>query len=266
VAISGGLPDARIGAVHLTVTDLVRALGFYRDVVGLAVRPEDGAVALAAPGGEVLVRLTERRDLRAPSQGPGLFHFALLVPSRAELARALAGLEAARWPLHGASDHGVSEALYLADPDGHGIEIYADRPRETWRRVGGEIVMVTEPLDREALLAEPDDARVPWSGLPPGTVMGHVHLRVRDLDEAERFFAGELGLAVTVRNYPGARFFAAGGYHHHVGVNTWWRGRGPESGVGRVGLESFELLVPGAPSETRLPVPDGAYSVIVHPL
>jgi catechol 2,3-dioxygenase len=230
----------RIGSVHLTVTSLPQSLAFYRDVLGLAARVEDREAVLSA-GGTRLLRVTERPDLRAPSQGPGLFHFALLVPSRRELARALVGLERAGWPLQGASDHGVSEALYLADPDGHGIEIYADRPRDTWQRSGGELVMATEPLDVAGLLAELGSAEDDWAGLPAGTIMGHVHLRVRDLDEAERFWTG-LGLEVTVRSYPGARFFAADGYHHHVGVNTWWKRGGNEDGEGRVGLVAIEVV------------------------
>jgi len=267
VTVSGGLADARIGAVHLSVTDLGRSLAFYRDLLGLTAHETAGGAALAAPDGLTLLRLMERPDLGAPSQGPGLFHFALLVPSRRELARALLGLERAGWPLQGTADHAVSEALYLADPDGHGIEIYADRPREAWRKVGGEVYMVTEPLEVAGLLAEMGGAPgAAWRGLPAGTVMGHVHLRVRDLDEAEQFLAGVLGLEVTVRGYPGARFFAAGGYHHHVGANTWWRRGGGESGVGRVGLEAFELLVPAPGQEFRLPAPDGPYSVIVRPM
>jgi catechol 2,3-dioxygenase len=254
----------RIGAVHVTVTSLERSLGFYRDVLGLTARVEGRTAVLSAPGGIELLRLTERRDLTAPSRGPGLFHFALLVPSRRELAAALVGLERAGWLLRGASDHGVSEALYLADPDGHGIEIYADRPRDSWRRSGGEIVMVTEPLDVRGLLAEMGGTGQAWGGLPPGTVVGHIHLRVRDLDEAERFFSGRLGLEVTVRSYPGARFFASDGYHHHVGVNTWWRGRGAEGGADRVGLEEVEVLSPAATSEGRLPAPDGRYFVAIR--
>jgi catechol 2,3-dioxygenase len=257
----------RIGAVHVTVTSLEQSLAFYRDVLGLAARVENHEAVFSA-GGAGLLRLTERPDLRAPSYGPGLFHFALLVPSRRELARTLAGLERAGWPLQGASDHAVSEALYLADPDGHGIEIYADRPRTEWRRSGGEIVMVTESLDAAGLLAEVGSeggwgGSAPWPGLPAGTVVGHVHLRVRDLDEAERFWTG-LGLEVTVRSYPGARFFAAGGYHHHVGANTWWRRGRDDDGAGRVGLVSFELVKPGV-EESRHEAPDGACSVLVRP-
>jgi catechol 2,3-dioxygenase len=259
------MPDSPIGTVFLTVTDLRRSHAFYHDVLGLRAEPAEGGVRFLAPDGRVLVSLSERRHLLAPSQGPGLFHFAVLVPSRRELARALAGLEQADWPLEGASDHGVSEALYLADPDGHGIEIYADRPRAMWRRAGDEIAMGTEALDVADLLGElHDGADEEWAGLPAGTVMGHIHLRVRDLDEAERFYVG-LSLEVTVRSYRGARFFAAGGYHHHVGVNTWWRGRGEDDGAGRVGLEAFEISVP-EPAASEVRPPDGSYTVIVRPM
>jgi catechol 2,3-dioxygenase len=272
------LSDLRLGAVHLTVTDLARSLAFYEGVCGLIPERRNGRVRLAPAGGTALVDLTERRDLRAPSAGPGLFHLALLLPSRTELARALVRLEAHRWPLHGASDHGVSEALYLADPDGHGIEIYADRPRATWRHAGGEVHMVTEPLDLRSLLADLPPGESASSGLPRGTVVGHVHLRVRDLDQAEAFFAGVLGLDVTVRDYPGARFFSAGGYHHHVGTNVWWRRGHQLGGDGRVGLEAIEFVVPagdlpalvrraGATDGTRalcLAGPDAGYEMLVR--
>lgn len=278
----GWLTSARMGAVSLSVTSLDRATGFYQGILGLTPRVRDGWTDLATPSGEVLLRLVERRELRAPSAGPGLFHVAFLVPSRRELGRALLGFEAAGWPLHGASDHAVSEALYLADPDGHGIEIYADRPREVWRMVGDELHMVTERLDVRGLLRETGDAPGPWAGLPAGAVVGHVHLRVRDLDAAERVFAQDLGMGVTVRSYPGARFFAAGGYHHHVGANTWWRRGGEVDAAGRVGLDSFELQVPPGAFERvaerveraggsregehalRLRGPDGGYSVTVR--
>jgi catechol 2,3-dioxygenase len=257
---------SRIGTVSLSVTDLRRAHAFYHGVLGLEPRPAGERAGFAGPDGRVLVSLREARHLGAPSAGPGLFHYALLVPSRRELARALVGLERADWPLQGASDHGVSEALYLADPDGHGIEIYADRPADSWRRSGGELAMGTEPLDVAGLLGElhgEEEADHDWAGLPPGTVMGHIHLRVRDLDQTERFYQ-KLGLEVTVRSYPGARFFAADGYHHHVGANTWWKGRGEEDGSGRVGLEEFELVVPG-PAARTLPAPDPSYRVALKP-
>ncbi|MGI8597046.1 MAG: VOC family protein [Thermoleophilaceae bacterium] len=155
-----------------------------------------------------------------PRWSSGLFHLALLVPSRAELARAVRRVTGAGGRFTGASDHLVSEALYLNDPEGNGIEIYRDRPREEWEHTGGEVRMSTLALDLDAVMAELPAGDGP-DGMPPGTVMGHVHLSVADLAETESFYADVLGFDVTVRSYPGALFLSAGGYHHHVGANTW---------------------------------------------
>jgi catechol 2,3-dioxygenase len=256
----------RIGRVDLTVTDLGRSLAFYRDILGLVATPEgDGRVLLADPAGTVLLALSA--DATAPaSPGPGLYHFALLVPRRHDLARALVGLDAAGWPLAGAADHAVSEALYLADQDGHGIEIYADRPPAAWRRSEGELVMTTEPLDVPGLLDELGSAVGEGAVLPAGTMVGHIHLSVGDLRAAEQLFARRLGMAVTVRSYPGALFLAYDGYHHHVGANSWWR-RGEARAVpGAARLVSFELLPPSGRGDVTGNVagPDGAFEVVVR--
>lgn len=225
-----GLPgDARIGRVTLRVADLERARGFYGSILGV----EEGLVTLV-------------EDRRAPVRPPrttGLFHFALLVPSRRDLAQALRHLLEEGWGLRGAADHAVSESLYLADPEGNGIEIYADRPRPAWTREGGDLRMTTDPLDLDGLAAAAGPSE-PWRGLPRGTVMGHIHLEGTDLDVAEGFYAGAVGFDVTVRGYPGARFLAAGGYHHHLAVNVWNRAqrRAPE---GALGLLEYEIIVPG---------------------
>lgn len=227
---------------------------------------DDGRVLLAEPGGTILLALS--RGAATPAGvGPGLYHVALLVPRRRDLARALAGLRAAGWPLQGAADHTVSEALYLADPDGHGIEIYADRPRAAWRRSDGELVMGTERLDLRRLLAEgTDDTESAGAGLPAGTVVGHIHLSVGDLDAAEQLFAGQLGMEVTVRSYPGALFLAYDGYHHHVGANVWWRGHRERAVPGAARLLRFEIIPPsrqgGTPS--RLTTPDAAFDIVVR--
>ena len=217
------LPETtRLGPVRLRIADLERSAAFYQQVLGLRVVQRDATRAtLVAQGGDrALVELHQHPGARpARHQGRlGLYHFAILLPERAALGRFLGHLmDLGVAP--GAADHLVSEALYLYDPDGLGIEVYADRPRAAWRRVGGELMMSTDPLDMDDLLRAA--AGAPWSGMPPGTVMGHVHLQVGDLDAASAFFSGALGFDRTVWSYPGALFLSAGGYHHHLGANTW---------------------------------------------
>jgi catechol 2,3-dioxygenase len=197
----------------------------------------DGEPALIELRGDGAAAALDRR-------ATGLYHLAILVPSRKDLAFALARLANARWPLDGASDHLVSEALYLSDPDGNGIEIYRDRPREEWRRVNGQLAMSTLPLDLPSILAEVDDATALQPLAPSGTRIGHVHLQVADLGEAEDFFSGILGFEVMVRGYPGALFVSAGGYHHHLGLNTWHSLGADAPPRDAVGLRSFEVTLP----------------------
>jgi catechol 2,3-dioxygenase len=231
-------------AIRLKVTDLDREREFYERAVGLLpVGESDGVVRLGADGNEV-VELAARADAAPrPNGTTGLFHLAILVPSREELARALARVLRAGWRLTGASDHLVSEALYLNDPEGNGIELYRDRPREEWRYEGGNVQMSTLPLDVRGLLEELEGAHDDAGGMSAGTHLGHVHLNVADLDAAEAFYAGTLGFDVTVRGYPGALFFATEGYHHHIGVNTWAGPGAPAPPAGSRGLEWFELAV-----------------------
>ena len=235
--------DAHIGQVALTVQDLDRSLLFYQDVLGFIETHREGQRAvLAPPAGRTLIELHANADaLARPRRSAGLFHFAILVPSRAALGRSLRRLAEKRWPISGAADHLVSEALYLDDPDGLGIEIYRDRPRDTWRHASnGEIMMATDPLDLKGVHDEPG-ADAPWTGLEAGTVMGHVHLQVPDIDAAEAFYCDRIGFTPMVRSYPGALFVAAGGYHHHLGLNTW-AGRGVPSPPGNaVGLRGFTI-------------------------
>jgi catechol 2,3-dioxygenase len=181
--------------------------------------------------------------LPRPPATAGLFHLAVLVPTRADLACALRRVWEAGWHLSGAADHLVSEALYLSDPEGNGIELYRDRPRDEWRYAGDELEMATLPLDLEDLLAEPTDGS-DASVMPDGTVLGHVHLQVSDLPSARAFWVDALGLDVTVQSYPGALFTSAGGYHHHVGLNTWAGVGVPRPPGGARGLEWFEVVVP----------------------
>lgn len=235
--------DARIGQVTLTVRDLDRSLAFYRDVLGFEEARRDGRVShLGAPGGRVIIELQERPDaIPKPRRSSGLYHFAILVPSRAALGRSLRRLAATRWPISGASDHLVSEALYLDDPDGLGIEVYRDRPRESWQQLmNGEIAMGTDPLDLQAVHDEPG-AEAPWQGLDAGTIMGHVHLHVPQLETAEAFYCGQIGFDPILRRYPGALFVSAGGYHHHVGLNVWAGAGAPPPPPNAVGLQSFTV-------------------------
>jgi catechol 2,3-dioxygenase len=240
-------PRTSIGPVTLTVRDLERARAFYERVLGLQELDAGGKWALlGVPDGPLVGLVEDRAAPPRPPRSTGLFHLAILVPDRAELARSLQRTIVARWPLQGASDHLVSEALYLGDPEGNGIEVYRDRPRDEWRRDGDELRMATLPLDLDDVLVELGSGREPPGPLPPDTRMGHVHLNVADLAAGEAFYAGLLGLDVTARGYPGALFLSAGGYHHHLGLNTW-RGPGaPPPPPGALGLRHYDLLVPDA--------------------
>jgi catechol 2,3-dioxygenase len=239
-----------IGRVRLRVADLERVQGFYERAIGLRELERDGdTVALGADS--PLVELVH--DPGAPPKPPrttGLFHLAILVPARPDLARAVQRVVQTGARFSGASDHFVSEAMYLSDPEGNGIELYRDRPREQWEYgPDGELRMGTVALDLDSLMAElPADED---SRMPEGTVMGHVHLHVADIAGAEAFYAGELGLDVIVRSYPGALFVSRGGYHHHVGLNTWAGVGAPPPPPGSRGLERFELRLDGG-AEPRL--------------
>lgn len=215
-------PDTTIGAVTLVVTDLARSLDYYQQNIGLQLhRRNDGQAALGAGGRDLLI-LHEQPGARPVQRGrTGLYHFALLVPSRKELARTLRHLIDTRTPLGGASDHAVSEALYLSDPDGHGIEIYRDRPRAEWEFPGGTLRMTVDPFQFESVLKELDGNEPPWDGLAPGATMGHIHLHVAHIPATEHFYRDVLGFDLMVRYGDAASFLAAGGYHHHLGVNTW---------------------------------------------
>lgn len=236
----------RLGRVRLQVGDLDRSLGYYTDVLGLRVldRSEGFAALGPAEGDGDLIELHERKGAApAPPGGrPGLYHFAILLPDRASLARFVGHLATAG-ARAGASDHLVSEALYLQDPDGLGIEVYADRPRSAWRRRDREIEMTTAPLNLADLRQAAGDT--PWRGMPAGTVIGHVHLHVGDIDLAARFYHDELGLDKVVWSYPGALFLSAGGYHHHLGLNTWATGMRPPGGDD-ARLLDWEIVVPSA--------------------
>ncbi|MEI2807628.1 VOC family protein [Albidovulum sp.] len=228
-----------IGRVALTVRDIGAVAAFYETVIGLRPLASDGGLRRLGAGGRVLLELRADPAARpADPRAAGLFHTAFLLPSRADLGAWLRHVAGARVPLQGASDHLVSEAIYLADPEGNGIEVYVDRPRADWPREGGRIRMATEPLDLPALASA---ARTPWAGAPEGTVVGHVHLQVGAVAAAEEFYSGRLGFDL-VTHYPGAAFFSSGGYHHHLATNVWnSRGAGRRS-EGAAGLAGVELL------------------------
>jgi catechol 2,3-dioxygenase len=235
--------ETGIGPVALTVADMDRSLAFYEGMLGLQVRRQQDDTIMLQCGGTPLVFLKEDPAARPYPRTTGLFHFALLVPNRRELARTLQRLLTAPSALQGYSDHAVSEALYLADPDGNGIEIYRDRPREEWPVRDGKLLMTTEPLDVHGLLAEvsPTDA---WSGLPAGTRMGHIHLRVDRIAPTETFYTQVLGFDLMVRYGTQASFLAAGGYHHHVGINTWGSAGAPPPPPHATGLRWYTILLP----------------------
>ena len=245
-----------MGAVRLTVADLEDARSFYRDAIGLSELESGDEMVRLGTDGRAVVELVGDPD--APPRQPGtsgLFHLAILVPGRADLARALQRVAEAGWRLSGASDHLVSEALYLSDPEGNGIELYRDRPRDQWPVRDGVLQMDTLPLDLDGVLGElrRDDA---GAGMAAATRIGHVHLNVGDLAAAEEFYSGALGFEVMIRGYPGALFVSAGGYHHHIGLNTWAGEGVPPPPEGSRGLRQFAIELPGpdqlAAEEDRL--------------
>ncbi len=241
------LPDAtRLGQVHLQVADLERSLAYYGEVLGFRVLDRiPGEATLAAQGEDdtPLIALHEHRGAApVPHRGRlGLYHYAILLPDRASLGRFVAHLGAIGVRA-GASDHLVSEALYLQDPDGLGIEVYADRPRETWRYEGRQLAMDTKPLDMTSLVGAAGGH--PWAGMPPGTMIGHVHLHVGDVGQAAAFYHEALGFDKVVWNYPGALFLSAGGYHHHLGVNSWAGAGAASPRKGDAQLLEWEIVVP----------------------
>jgi len=239
-------PETHVGRVRLRVADIDDLTIFYERVIGLRATERDGGLVRLGPErGEPVIELFSAPDAPpAPEFSTGLFHLAILVPDRTELARALRRIAGTGWRLTGASDHLVSEALYLRDPEGNGIEIYRDRPREQWNRDNGELRMATLPLDLDSILAQLDADEEAANGMPAGTTIGHVHLQVADIPASEGFYNGAIGLDVMVRSYPGALFLSAGGYHHHLGLNTWQSQGAPPPPEGALGLDRYELVVP----------------------
>jgi catechol 2,3-dioxygenase len=245
-------PATTLGAVHLTVSDLDASLAYYREAIGLGVLEHADGVARVGSGTRELLVLVEERGARPAHGHTGLYHFALLVQERIDLARWLAHAARERVALVGLSDHFVSEAIYLSDPDAHGIEIYWDRPREVWEgRVGERLT--TMPLDVGSLLGElKDPGAEPFDGLPTGTVMGHVHLKVSSIPETVAFYRDALGFGLMAQLGMQAAFLAAGGYHHHLGANTWESAGAPPPPAGTAALRHATIVLPDTAERDRI--------------
>ncbi|WP_249595431.1 VOC family protein [Peribacillus frigoritolerans] len=232
-------PITFVGEVSINVLDLNKAILFYQEIIGLQVlKKTERQAVLTTDGKTPLLTLEQPADV-IPKEGrtTGLYHFALLLPTRADLSIFLRHLLQTKYPF-GAADHEVSEALYITDPDGNGIEVYSDRPSTDWRWADGEVAMGTDPLDGNDLLEESDGE---WSKLPAGTLMGHIHLHVADLRKTEEFYMQGLGFSV-VNRYGGALFTSTGGYHHHIGLNTWNGVGAPAPKENSVGLNWYTLV------------------------
>jgi catechol 2,3-dioxygenase len=241
----------RLGAVHVTVSDVERSIAWYKRVLGFQVHAQQNAIAELGAGRETLVVLHEQPGARPVRNRTGLYHFAILTPSRQALAEVLRNLVATDTPF-GESDHFVSEALYLSDPDGNGIEVYRDRPRSAWRYANGQIVMGSQPLDHAAIFAELDANAGEWQGLRPETVLGHMHLHVAHLDRAIAFYRDVIGFALMATWQGAAGFLGAGGYHHHLGVNTWAGVGAPPPPPDAVGLRHWTVVLANAGERARL--------------
>ncbi|MEW5956585.1 MAG: VOC family protein [Chloroflexota bacterium] len=237
-------PDTKLGHVHLTVSDLDRSLEFYQQIIGLQVHRRQGETAYLGAGRADILALTGRPDARRVTGATGLYHFAILTPSRLALAHSLRRIAETQTPVQGFADHWVSEAIYLADPDGNGIEIYRDRPRDEWPYRNGRLQMASDPLDLEGVLAELEGHAEPWTGLAPGTVLGHMHLHVAHIAQAEAFYQGVIGFDLMLRYGPSASFLSAGGYHHHLGVNTWAGVGAPPPPADAIGLRWYVICLP----------------------
>jgi catechol 2,3-dioxygenase len=250
---SAELPaSTTVGAVHLIVADLERSIDYYARAIGLDVLDRDGGSASLGVGPRELLRLVEKAGARPASGHTGLYHFALLVPRRVDLACWLAHAARDQVALVGLSDHFVSEALYLSDPDEHGIEIYWDRPREQWEgQVGAR--MTTLPLDVNDLLGELQaPASEPFVGLPSQTVMGHVHLKVADIPQTLEFYRDVLGFALMAQLGRYAAFLSAGGYHHHIGANTWESAGATPPPPGSAALRHATIVLPDNGARDRV--------------
>lgn len=238
-------PATRVGVIALTVADLGRSIAYYTNAIGLTVLRQTGSDAILGAAETPLLLLREQSGALPwmTDAMTGLYHFAILVPSRKDLGRWLRHYLVLGYPPPGQGDHLVSEALYLRDPDGHGIEVYRDRPRDEWRWIDGQVQMAADPVDVRGLIAEANASGEPWTGMPAGTCLGHVHLQVGDIAQADAFYHGILGFDVVAR-MPSALFVSAGGYHHHLGLNTWHSRGAPPAPPDVASLRFFTLALP----------------------
>jgi catechol 2,3-dioxygenase len=238
-------PETHVnGVVSLTVADLERSLWYYSEAIGLAVIERQEGEATLGVAGHPLLHLVEVPGARPWTESAtGLYHFAILLPTSADLGRWIRHWYDLGLPEFGQGDHLVSQALYLRDPDGHGIEIYRDRPRSEWQWDGDKVRMASLPVDIQGLLREAEESGVSWAGAPAGTTMGHVHLQVGDIPQARAFYHDVIGFDV-VAEMPSALFISAGGYHHHLGMNVWHSYRGGPADPGVASLQSYTIVFP----------------------
>jgi catechol 2,3-dioxygenase len=244
--------DTKLGYVHLTISDMQRSVDFYQSSLGFQVHRQESGTTYLGAGGEDLVALTEIPGAVKIPRRSGLYHFAILSPSREALAGSLRNLIDTETSLQGGADHLVSEALYLSDPDGNGIEIYRDRPRSDWKYENGDLKMGTEALDYQGILSEVGGERGGWTGLEVGTRLGHMHLHVSNLAEAAEFYEKVLGFDFLLSYMGSASFLSAGGYHHHIGINIW-NGEGvPPPPPDTIGLRYFTVQLAQEDEQQRL--------------
>lgn len=245
-------PATRMGKVAFAVADLKRSIDFYTSVIGMSILEQNEQTATLGAGSTPLLELQALPGAEPqPARTTGLYHLAILLPSRPDLGRMILQLARTQYPIQGASDHLVSEALYLADPDGNGLEIYSDRPREEWGWDGSSVRMDTLPMDFDAVIASVDDPDAPFTGMPDGTVIGHMHLRVGDITQAEAFYHRILGFDIVFK-MPSALFVSAGGYHHHLGMNTWQSQGAPRPPENAVGLRYFTIILPDSDARQQM--------------
>lgn len=241
-----------IHSIYLTVSDLERMVNFYQGSLGFNVRLQEAEIAYLGVDGKDLLVLHQFPNGARAHGTTGLYHFAIRVPTRENLAQSLQHIIDTKTQVQGFADHLVSEAIYLADPEGNGIEIYRDRPRQEWLYDGDQLRMGTEPLDIEGLIGEVEGSVGGWGGLAPGTRIGHIHLHVSNIAEAEAFYTRVLGFDLVMRYGPSAAFFSVGGYHHHIGINTWNGEGAPQPPPGSLGLRHFVVGVEDEASLRRI--------------